>query len=189
MTKIILIRHGATDWNEAGRLQGQQDIPLNARGIEQAAQLARRLFGIEIEAVYTSDLLRACQTAEAVAAVAGAEPQTDARLREVNLGEWEGRLIEEIEQSDGARFERRFRYPAVTAPPGGEPAAVVQERMLAAVRDIAARHPASNVAVVTHGFAAATLLAHFRRRRLDEVWDMVPENGEICEIDIGVSAG
>lgn len=189
MTRLYIIRHGATDWNECRRLQGQQDIPLNSRGREQAAQMALRLAEQQLEAIYSSDLLRARQTAEAISKIVGAELQMDARLREVHLGEWEGKLVSEIEEADGDRFERRFRYPATTAPPGGEPTCMVQERILAAVHDISTRHPAGAVAVVSHGFAVAALRAYFDSRDLQDVWDLIPENGEIYEISINVDQG
>lgn len=189
MTRLYIIRHGSTDWNECRRLQGQQDIPLNPRGREQAAQMALRLAERSIEAIYSSDLLRARQTAEAISMVNGAGIQTDTRLREVHLGEWEGKLVTEIEEVDGDCFERRYRYPATIAPPGGEPTVAVQERVLAAVHDISERHPAGSVAVVSHGFAVAALRAYLDGRDLQEVWDLIPENGEIYEISVVVDQG
>ena len=90
MTRIMLARHGETDWNREGRWQGHSDQPLNATGIAQAQALARRLAGEEIAALYTSDLLRAAQTAAEVTRTTGLEAILTPRLREVDVGDLVG---------------------------------------------------------------------------------------------------
>jgi broad specificity phosphatase PhoE len=110
----------------------------------------------------------------------------DTNLREVCLGDWQGRLVSDLEVSgkDSARFADRLKYPAAVAPPGGETAVQVLERLLRSVERIAQAHPKDTVVVVTHGFAVALLLSHFRDIPLDQVWDYIPANGEINQIDI-----
>jgi broad specificity phosphatase PhoE len=179
MTTLLLIRHGETDWNKEGRLQGQSDILLNALGLEQARQTAARLIDASLSAIYASDLRRAVQTAEAIGLACNLPVQLDPRLREVHLGEWQGRLVSELNDTGDERFANRFRYPSVVAPPGGEASQQVQARLLAAVDDIVARHPGETVAVVTHGFAVAALIAAFRNIPLDQVWELIPSNGQI----------
>ncbi|HJW90790.1 MAG TPA: histidine phosphatase family protein [Anaerolineales bacterium] len=179
MSRLILIRHGETDWNVDGRWQGQADVPLNARGIAQAEETAQSLSNVKFAAIYSSDLARARQTAEVLARVAGLPLRLDPRLREIHQGAWQGLRIPEIEARYAEAFRRRRENPLTVAPPGGETVLQVQARVLAAVADILARHPGQTVAVVSHGFALALILAHFRGVPTERVWDLIPRNGEI----------
>ena len=129
------MRHGETDWNAEGRLQGHSDRPLNGHGREQARALADRLAGAAIDALYASDLARARETAEIVGARLGLPVVVDADLREKDWGSWEGLTPAEREQVE---FE-------------GETTESHRERTLRAVRSIAEQHPAGRVVVVTHG--------------------------------------
>src|SRR5204862_6778501 len=97
VTTLILARHGETDWNRDGRFQGHADPPLNDRGREQARALASELAGDVLDAVYTSDLLRAHETAQIVAATKGLSVVVDPDLRERDVGEWSGLTLPEIE--------------------------------------------------------------------------------------------
>ena len=97
MTTLLLARHGETDWNRARRWQGHADRPLTARGRTQAADLAARLAHIALEAVYSSDLQRARETAEPVATTHGLELVQLPELREVNVGSWQGLTRDEAE--------------------------------------------------------------------------------------------
>ncbi|MBN2386380.1 MAG: histidine phosphatase family protein [Anaerolineales bacterium] len=184
MTHLFLIRHGETDWNVEGRWQGQADVPLNARGRAQAARMAETLRGLDLQAIYASDLVRARETAEALAAVHGLEVRLDARLREIHQGEWQGLLVGEIEARYAARFHERRRDPLNVAPPGGETVAGVQARVVAFLQEVVARHPGQTLAIVAHGFVLAVALVVYRQRPIDEVWQLIPENGVPVELDI-----
>ncbi|RME88118.1 MAG: alpha-ribazole phosphatase [Anaerolineae bacterium] len=184
MTRLYLIRHGETDWNVEGRWQGQANVPLNARGRAQAARLAQALKDVPFDAVYSSDLARARETAEALARLKGLPVHEDPRLREIHQGEWQGMLVTEIQARYAERFERRKSDPLRVAPPGGETVAKVRERVVRALEEILAKHPGGTVAVVSHGFALAVALAHFRHRPIEEVWGMIPENGEWQVLDV-----
>lgn len=157
-TTLFLIRHGTTDWNEAGRLQGHSDIPLNARGRRDALAAARRLAaaGIVPAAVYSSDLIRAAETARLIAARRGRRVpvRLDARLRERALGAAEGLTRPEAEARYGPG-------PAGLAAAGAEPLAALVARVDAVMTELAARHPGEDVVVVSHGAA----LGHWLRRR------------------------
>ena len=138
MTTLLLVRHGETDWNADGRLQGHTDRPLSDYGRRQARELAGQLEdeGEELEAIYSSDLARARETAEIVAGRLGLPVVLDADLREKDWGTWEGLTAVE-----------RDRVEFV-----GESAEAHQERILRALRRIAERHPGDRrVLVVTHG--------------------------------------
>jgi broad specificity phosphatase PhoE len=135
VTTLLLVRHGETDWNAEGRLQGHTDRPLNDFGRRQAAALADRLAGDGIDAVYASDLARARETAEILAERLGLPVVTDPDLRERNWGNWEGLTGSERD---------RVEYV-------GEERDVHGERVIRAVRRIAELHPGERIVVVTHG--------------------------------------
>lgn len=150
-TRITLVRHGETDWNVAGRLQGQLQIPLNRRGRAQAEALATHLRDTQIDAVYSSDLLRALQTAQVIVRHSGHEIHEDGRLREWDLGVLVGlcQAQAELEQPYAVRIRRDY---LVDEPiPGGESIRRRFERVIRAVSEIAARHQGESVLVVSHG--------------------------------------
>jgi broad specificity phosphatase PhoE len=149
VTTLLLARHGETDWNRARRWQGHADRPLTDRGRAQAAGLAERLAGIPLDAVYSSDLRRARETAEAVAHVQGLEVVELPALREVDVGSWQGLTRDEAE----ARFPEGFqRWRAgATGWDDGESYGEMSRRVLAAVETIANAHQGGRVLIVTHG--------------------------------------
>jgi alpha-ribazole phosphatase len=185
MTRLILIRHGETDWNVEGRWQGHADVPLNERGQAQALEVAASFAETRIDAIYASDLKRTAETAEPLARSQGLEIRIDPRLREIDQGEWQGLLIDEIQTRYAEQFRRRRANPLEVAPPGGETALQVRERVLAAVQDILAAHPGQTVAIVSHGFALAVIRAYFQGIPIEQVWELVPDNGQIVELEIG----
>jgi probable phosphoglycerate mutase len=149
VTTILLARHGETDWNSERRWQGHADRPLNDVGREQARELAETLADSAIDVVYSSDLARAHETALIVADRLGLRVGVDPGLREVDVGDWSGRLLTEIEEVDPAGFQRwRQGHKAWN---GGESYEEMGERVVAAVLRLAARHPGQTVLVVTHG--------------------------------------
>jgi alpha-ribazole phosphatase len=178
MTCLILIRHGETDWNTEGRWQGQADVPLNETGWRQAQQIAHSLQSAGIAAIYSSDLQRARQTAQVLADSTGLPLHLDKRLREIHQGDWQGLLFSEIQKRYAQAYQDRRRDPLNFASPGGEPVAAVRERVLAAAQEIIRRHPNATVAVVSHGFVLAVLIAHLRGLPFDLVWDLIPGNGQ-----------
>ncbi len=184
MTRLILIRHGETDWNAEGRYQGLADIPLNENGRRQAARIARALNGANLAAIYASDLARTGETAEALARATGLSVQLDPRLREIDQGRWEGKLFDEIRAQYPEKFKRRRENPLAFKAPGGETVRHTRERVLAAVADIVGRHPAQNVAIVSHGLALAIVRAHYGDYPAGKIWDLVPGNGEIVQIEV-----
>lgn len=150
-TRILLIRHGETAWNRATRIQGHTDIPLSPLGLAQAERLAQALADESLAAIYSSDLSRARQTAEALARVHGLDIGLDAGLRERAFGRFEGLSWEQIAESfpeDAARWRRREADFAVG---GGESLNEFSHRCLAATRRAAAAHPGQSIAIVAHG--------------------------------------
>lgn len=185
MTRFILIRHGETDWNIEGRWHGQADIPLNECGREQAVQTAHALAGMNIAAIYSSDLIRARETAEMLALLAKLPVQFDVRLREIHQGEWQGLLASEIQAGYTREFQQRAMDPMSVTPPGGETVPQVMERLSAAIEEISQLHSGETVAVVSHGFVIACLLVHYQGLPMEKAWEMIPENGGWREIRVG----
>jgi len=184
MTKLILIRHGETDWNTEGRWQGQIDLPLNANGLEQAEQIANCLSESKICAIYSSDLNRAVETAKALEKVTGLPIHIDPRLREIHQGEWQGLLVEEIKERYAEAFQKRLENPCSVAPPGGETAKNVHKRVIKAINEIVKKHPGEKIAIISHGFAIAVAWVHFNKIPFELVWDFVPSNASIHEIKV-----
>lgn len=149
MTTVYLARHGESDWNAEARWQGHADRPLTALGRRQAAELAERLAGVPITAVYSSDLRRARDTADAVAAARGLPVRTMPELREIDVGSWSGLTRAEAEE----RFPDAYRR-WVDGGHGwddGETYEGMTRRVLTAVLGIATGHPGDTVLVVAHG--------------------------------------
>ena len=153
--RIVLWRHGRTEWNATGRFQGQTDIDLDEIGRAQAWQSARRLAALEPDLLISSDLRRTRDTMAALAEITGKPLQLDDRLRETFAGEWQGLTGAEI----ASRYPEEYKAWRAGDPllkvGGGETRQDVAERMAAAVRDIAARLADDGLAVLTtHGGAA-----------------------------------
>jgi broad specificity phosphatase PhoE len=172
------VRHGQTDWNLAGRYQGQADPPLNAAGLAQAADLAARLDGCVFLALYTSDLRRARQTADVLAARTGLKPRLEPRLREMHHGAWDGLLLTEIQARFAESWAEREQAPHEARPPGGETVVEVAARVAHALDGIAVRHAGADVLVVSHGLALATALCRVNHIPLARAHDHVPPNAE-----------
>ncbi len=151
MTKLILVRHGETAWNDEARYQGQEDVPLSAKGCLQADRLAERLAQEWIDGVYSSDLARARDTATRIAGPHGRTVLTEPRLREVLLGAWQGLAYAEVHRSYFAPSDPMPPYAVDNPPPGGESLRQLQVRVVRAVEEIAAAHPDQSLVVVTHG--------------------------------------
>lgn len=159
-TTLFLARHGETDWNRELRWQGHADTELNELGRGQARDLAERLGHEPIAAVYASDLSRARETAEIVAAERGLPVTVDGRLREINFGQWEGLTTPEIEEQfpeAAAQWRANDGFHRFT---GGETYAQMGERVISALAEIVRAHPEETVLVVLHGGPIRGVLAH-----------------------------
>lgn len=166
-TRILAIRHGQTAWNADARIQGHTDIALDAQGRWQAERVAQVLADDELQAVYSSDLGRARQTAAPLAARQGLALQVDTGLRERAFGEFEGLSFAQIEQrwpEQAAAWRRRD--PDFGAR-GGEVLRDFRERVVAAVHRLARRHAGQSIALVTHGGVLDLLYREAARVALD----------------------
>lgn len=177
-TKLILLRHGQTNWNVERRYQGQTDTPLNDTGRQQARQAGHEIkrHYSPIEAIYSSDLSRALETARIVGQVIGLQPQTDARLREMHLGEWEGQLLDTVKETYPEAVSRYRTDPIHHGPPGGELAEQVRQRFFAALDEFAARHAGQRLLVVTHGLPVRLVQLKAEGKPLTDMWQQGAHN-------------
>jgi glucosyl-3-phosphoglycerate phosphatase len=185
VTNLLLARHGETDWNRDGRFQGHADPPLNERGRQQAHALADLLRTEGIEAIYSSDLLRAQETAQIVAGRLGLDVVLDPQLRERDVGEWSGLTRAEIEE----RFPEQLRAWRAGAVTIGESREALSDRVLAAARRISKAHPDGHVLVVSHG-GALRMLRHAAGEQLSgpglantEVVRIAIRDGQLLRLD------
>lgn len=166
-TRVLLVRHGETDWNVALRLQGHTDIVLNARGRAQAQRLRQALAGETLDAVYSSDLQRAWATAQAIAEATGAPLHPETALRERGFGCFEGLTLAEIEARWPEAARRwRTRDPGF-GPDGGEVLQDFFTRCVTAAQRLAARHAGGSIALVAHGGVLDSLYRAATRVALD----------------------
>ncbi|QIF03390.1 histidine phosphatase family protein [Roseimicrobium sp. ORNL1] len=167
--KLILVRHGETEWNVQGREMGQLDSPLTARGLQQAEALAARLSSCRLHSLYCSDLGRALHTATLIAASCGVESIKDVALRERHMGILQGLTPTEMASQHPEVYAEYRRSPHTYEIPEGESGQQRQDRSVKALTEIAQRHPSLTVAVVTHG---GFLMGFF-----EHVLGMTPGNG------------
>ena len=183
MRRLLLARHGQSVSNAVRRFQGVQDVPLSELGRRQAEALAGAFGQRRIAAVYSSPLQRARHTAELVAAAVQAPLRSVDDLRELSLGEWEGCTVEEVEARPGNPYACWVRDPVGSLPPGGEPLADVQGRVVRALAEIERAHPnGDDVLVVCHGGVISAYLAHCLGLPLSSIWRLTVSNCSITEL-------
>jgi len=179
---ILLARHGETADNvEPQRFMGSRDTPLNARGREQAQELAAAVAGAGLRAMWCSGLARARETAEIVGAALGLEPRVDDRLAESHRGRWEGRVVTDIAREEPERWAAWRRGGAGFRFPGGESLLEHQTRALAALDDV--RRGPLPALVVAHGGTIRAIAAAAHPRGLDAFHDLEVPNGAVFSLD------
>lgn len=184
MTTILVARHGQSTWNAEHRWQGLADPPLTDLGHEQAQALAAELADVPLGAIYSSDLERARETADAVARTKGLAVVTDVSLREIDVGEWSGLTTEEIKARFPAGWERQSA--GGDGWEHGETHAAMSQRIVAAIAHIAAGHPGEQILCVLHGGLIRAVLARAAGIALDEYrrTQRGPANGRVSRIAV-----
>lgn len=193
MTRVFLARHGESDWNVENRFQGHTDRPLTERGREQARALARELAAESLQAIYTSPLRRARETADVVGTALGIDPVADPDLVEIDVGGWAGLSRAEAEERHPQAFRRWVEGGEGWE--DGETFERMAARVVGALRRIAAAHPEGSVLVVSHGGPIRAVLAsalgmevreHRRAHRVEpnaRLSVVTVEDGRITGID------
>ncbi len=158
MTRLYLVRHGETEWNKNGKVQGRTDTDLSTEGVIQAKLLARRLAREDIDVIYSSSLKRALKTAEIIAEYKQCEIIESDKYHEICFGPWEGMTINEIKDKYGEHFRVYKEDPVNFRLPGAETLIDLTERTYGAVMDIVSRHKGSNILLVSHGTAIKAVI-------------------------------
>jgi broad specificity phosphatase PhoE len=181
MLQLMLVRHGESEWNAQRRFQGQSDVPLSALGRLQAQLVAERLAGVKIDAVYASDLVRAWETAAAIAAQGNLEVISEPRLRELKFGVFEGLTFEEAEA----------HYPEMVAawlddfnrpPDGAETIDLFNARVVSLLDDLKAKHDEQVVLLVGHGGSLSEILRVVMGLSREKRWYLEMENTSLTEV-------
>jgi probable phosphoglycerate mutase len=153
--RLIIWRHGRTEWNHTGRFQGQADVPLDELGHLQAKRAAEVIARFRPSRIVASDLSRARDTAAPLAALTGLQVSTDARLREIHVGTWEGLTADQVAESDPELAHRYFQGEDIRRSATGETVAEVSSRVAEVLTECASEaDDGSTVVVVMHGLAA-----------------------------------
>ena len=178
-TQFIVVRHGETAWNAEGRIQGHLDSPLNEEGLAQAVLLADRLARQRFSRLYSSDLGRALQTAQPISDKSGRVVHADARLRERNLGIFQGHTSAQCERrwpKHYAGFRSRDPEHAI---PAGESGRELYERVIDVFTTLARKHPGERLVVVTHGGVLDALYRFVRALPLEQARDFPIYNASV----------
>ncbi len=184
--RLLLTRHGQTDWNIAGRYQGQSNVPLNQTGQLQAGQIAQRLSRESIHAIYSSDLSRAADTAQKIINLQKQTPalQMDSRWRELSFGNWEGMTYKEMSAHSPELFSNWMVDPKNISTPNGETLAQLAERIKSAFEEIKNNHKDQTVLVVAHSGSLQTLLAVTLGVDLNRYWQFRVGQASFSELNV-----
>ena len=181
--RILLCRHGQTEFNAALRFQGQMDEPLSELGKLQARKLGERLADVPLHAAYSSDLGRAHETAKLALAGRDVALALDARLREIAFGRWEGMTFAEIRVKYPDDVAARERDRVHYAIPGGESVAQMGERVSGFLEDVLPKHAGQTLLVMAHGGTVNALLATLLDIPLTSWWRLRNHNANLSVID------
>ncbi|WP_346354290.1 alpha-ribazole phosphatase [Azotosporobacter soli] len=176
MTRVFLIRHGETEWNKNMKYQGQTDVPLSDAGRKQAEKLASRLSKVDFAAVYSSDLIRAYETATVLAAPHELPVTVCPGLKEINFGEWEGLTYDNISGQWSGEMQRLFSRPNEVEIPSGESFYQVQQRVVASLEELVKAHENETILVVSHGAAIRTAICAALEIPLNNLWSIRQDN-------------
>jgi len=185
MIRLFLTRHGETEWNKEGRLQGSKESMLTELGVKQAELLSERLNDENIDVIYSSPLQRAYKTAEAVADRKELDIIIDKNLSEMNFGEWEGLKHDEIKEISD-QYDLFWNKPHLYETTTGEGFSEFKERVIGSIRDIINKNDNKNVLVVAHAVVIKQILNYFEDRPLEKFWGppfMHSTSLSIIEID------
>lgn len=174
--RLILVRHGQTEWNAGGRYQGQSNVALSDTGRKQARFLAERFPVRQLDAIYTSDLDRAKETAECVGKRLGLTVCPEKAFRELSFGDWEGLTYQEISSRWPEEAEKLFTAPDELVIPHGETFRDLQKRALDKIYSLYEKHIDQTVAVFAHGAINKTILAGLMHIPLHYLWSLRQDN-------------
>jgi broad specificity phosphatase PhoE len=185
MTKIFLLRHGETAWNIEKVFRGRAEVPLTDNGIKQAELAGEHLKGKDIEAIYTSPLERAYETARIVGRKLDLKPDADERLTGFNFGHWQGMPFSRIEKDYPREFGLYKTAPHKFQAPGGETLDEAQKGCIAALKDMEREHSEGTILIVTHRVICKLMLLGILGLGSDRFWELAPDTCSISEFSSG----
>ena len=180
MVTFFLLRHGETAWNKLGRVMGRSQVPLGADGIQQIKKIAPLVATLKLDAIYTSPLRRAVQTAKVVAAGTKLPIFKSEGLNEIAFGAWTGRHFDDLIVDE--LYHRFIKSPAKTLLPGGETISDVQRRGLTVIREAAEKVPGGRFLFVSHGDVIRAILCHYMKLPLNEYRRLRVDNGSLSAL-------
>ena len=169
MTRLLIVRHAESAFNDENRIQGHKDSRLTFRGMYQAQHLARRLKKIKIDKIYSSDLGRAYTTTLKIARYTKLPIVRDPRLREIHLGAWEGMTPEEVDKLYDKGYQKWLKSPSSIKIPKGEGIRRFKKRVVERVKAIARANNGKTILIVTHGGVITALLADWLGAEFDHL--------------------
>ncbi len=169
-TRLIIVRHGETEYNTQKKYQGQSESPLTERGREQAGCAAERLRNEKIDIIYSSPLSRALDTAKIIRGPKNIEITTDRRLAEIKCGEWEGVVFDELKERYPQEMDTWLNRPTLHRMPGGETLADVKARADELLAEILQKHEGETILIVTHVILVLLLMIRFAGENIEDIW-------------------
>lgn len=176
MVRIILVRHGETNWNLQGRYQGQEDTRLSEKGFEQAGMLAQGLKNVHLDLCISSPLKRSFLTCKACADLHKLPVTADARLTEINHGTWEGQLAADIEAQYPTEFKLWHTSPHLVQMPGGENLEGVRKRARAAFDEYAKKYDGKTILVAAHDAVNKAIICDLLGLDMSHFWHIKQDN-------------
>ncbi|MCF0147037.1 MAG: histidine phosphatase family protein [Clostridium sp.] len=182
--KLIFIRHGKTDWNVQGRIQGSHDIELNEIGINQAMELSNKLKGLNynFKKIYTSPQKRALKTAKIISEISNVPYIIAEDLKEINMGQWEGLIWKDVEDKYPLEYKEWKGNRRFNPPPNGESYEDMMQRVIIALHKIINENT-DDVVIVTHSAVIMCLQCYITNTSFNEMLKFKTNNAEITEID------
>lgn len=180
--KLVLVRHGESNWNKIGLVQGWRNPHLSKHGQDQTKSLAQKLSINHFEALYSSPLCRAYEGAKILSEHLGLPIIIKERLKEMGLGKWEGKSLKRIEREYPGMPARWFEKPTGMKIPGGENIASFRKRVIAVFDEIRNKHRDENVLAVTHGGVISIYLVHLLGMNPDYIWRIPLKNTAITTL-------
>jgi broad specificity phosphatase PhoE len=181
--RVLLVRHAETEWNRERRFQGWRDVPLSATGREQAESAARLLAATRIDAVWSSPLARARDTAAIIAAPHRLAVQESEAFREMGFGDWEGLTRDEVRERFAEAHRAWAETPHEAVWPGAETLAAVRARALAGLEALRAAHTGQTICLVSHGITGRLLILEALGLGPDRLWSFQLSSTGISELE------
>ncbi len=184
MMRIVLVRPGATDFDDQGRIKGTLDIPLNQHGQEQIAATASETATLVIDAIYSSMCQAALDTAAAIAARRQLKVKPLEQLRNLDHGLWQGRLIEEVRQTQPKVYRQWQEHPQTICPPAGETLSSAQQRLHEVLSKLARRHRGGVIALVVPEPLASLVECYVQQKVVGDIWKAECDCGRWQVVDL-----